>query len=167
HRRFHDSLPHRFITNKSIEPPCSLHTQIGCRPTSNVIRCIGADRKSRPIRHALSSDNARNAASQPASDSRCRPWLTVSHCARPADTPGPGSMPTRRNIVGMKYANVAMRSTRTIAVAARYQARIGSGAVHAANRLTIVSNVSGTVVTYAQNMRPVFGDSDGGTPAHC
>jgi hypothetical protein len=61
---------------------------------------------------------------------------------------------------------VAIRSRTATATAASHQYRLGPSSSQAAIPLASVSSVRGTVVTYTQNSRPVFGHVRGGTFAH-
>jgi len=57
--------------------------------------------------------------------------------------------------VGIKYAKVSTRSPSVARADASHQIRKPPCPGHAANKLANVSSVNGTVVTNAQNLRPV------------
>src|SRR5206468_10868303 len=58
-------------------------------------------------------------------------------------------------IVGIKYAKVNGRSSSVARAAASHRARKAPSGGQAANKLANVRSVNGTVVTKAQNLRPV------------
>src|SRR5207249_12001305 len=62
-------------------------------------------------------------------------------------------------IVGMKYPNVAARSTNVTIAAVSHEARAGPWVCNAATRFATVKSVNGPVVTKAQNRRPLSGDA--------
>src|SRR5690606_2667419 len=93
--------------------------------------------------------SATGAATQDAGTSGLRPWAAASQRdgpsrAPPSDRPGE---PASRSIVGMKYVNVAIRSTNAMAAAASHHGRAGPSSSHAATAFASISRVSGTVVT--------------------